>query len=938
MRYFVRFLGVLFFVSRLLALSPGISAQTGNSSTVQGTVTDPPGAVVSGAVVTIHNPVSGLERSATTDAAGNFSFSNVPFNPYHLSIGVTGFAAYAQDVDVRSSVPVELKIVLQLAGSSSTVTVESGSDLLENDSTFHTDVDRTLFEKLPLESASSSVSSLVTLSTPGVAADSNGLFHGLGDHAENSFSVDGQPITDQQSKVFSNQIPIDSIQSLEVISGAPPAEFGDKTSLVIKVTTRSGQGVTTPHGSITASYGAFGTAEAGFDLAYGGEKWGNFIAASGLNSGRFLDGPEFSVMHDKGNEENVFDRVDYQITTSDSVHLNLGYTRSWFQTPNSFDAQLASPWFGVVVANGGLDPNGNVVSPTDQRSKIGTFNIAPTWTRLVNSSTVLTFGAFVRRDQFNYYPSSNPFADLGPSNLQQETASQSRNLTNVGARGEVSWVKGIHNIKAGVTYEQTVLNENDFFGVVDPTLNAVCLNADLTPFTNPGVTSPTQCVGGLLPNVGQGSVAAFVPLLGCYDLTRTAPLPASDGCPGGQTTSTQAQFRGHTDVKQLAMYVQDSITTGNWTFNLGIRGDLYNGLSRATQAEPRLGAAYNIKPTNTVLRLSYARTLETPFNENLILSSLGCLNPAVGALFAQTGEGCTSGTATPLQPGFRNEFHAGFQQAFGKYLVVDGEYIWKYTHNAYDFSILGATPITFPIEWNNSKIPGYAIRASMPNYHGLTALVVMSSVAARFFTPQIGGVGAVPSAVGPFRIDHDEHFNSTAHLQYQPKKNLPWVGFNWRYDSGLVAGPVPCDGGNCAGNQVPGFVDVSGLSPDQQFQAGLFCGGVFATPPSATNPTGTPISTTGSCPSSQYGSKFLKIPAPGTENDDHNPPRVAARSLFDVAIGDDNLFRGDRYKWSLRLQAINITNKEAVYNFLSTFSGTHYVTPRALTAEVGFHF
>jgi outer membrane receptor protein involved in Fe transport len=68
----------------------------------------------------------------------------------------------------------------------------------------------------------------------------------LGDHAENSFSVDGQPITDQQSKVFSNQIPLDSVQSTEVISGPPPAEYGDKTSVVINVTTRSGQGVTTP--------------------------------------------------------------------------------------------------------------------------------------------------------------------------------------------------------------------------------------------------------------------------------------------------------------------------------------------------------------------------------------------------------------------------------------------------------------------------------------------------------------------------------------------------------------------------------------------------------------------------------------------------------------------------------------------------------------------
>ena len=99
-----------------------------------------------------------------------------------------------------------------------------------------------MIDKMPLESASSSLSSIVTLSSPGVSADSNGLFHGLGDHAENSFSVDGQPITDQQSKVFSNQLPSDAVQSLTVIDGAPPAEFGDKTSLVIVATTRSGQG------------------------------------------------------------------------------------------------------------------------------------------------------------------------------------------------------------------------------------------------------------------------------------------------------------------------------------------------------------------------------------------------------------------------------------------------------------------------------------------------------------------------------------------------------------------------------------------------------------------------------------------------------------------------------------------------------------------------
>src|SRR6266481_2935889 len=851
-----------FLFIRSLTLLPSASAQSGGSSTsVTGTVVDPTGAVVANATVEIRNPVSGFGRTAGTDSSGKFTIPNVPFNPYQVTVTGPGFNAYARDIDVRSVVPVNLNITLQVKGSAETVTVEAAGDLLENDPTFHTDVDRDLFDKIPLESQSSSVSSLVTLASPGVAADSNGLFHGMGDHAENSFYVDSQPITDQQSKVFSNQIPADAIQSLEVISGAPPAEYGDKTSLVINVTTRSGQGVTTPHGSVTASYGSFGSVSGGFDMAYGGEKWGNFISVGGLNTGRFLDPPEFSVVHSKGNEENVFDRVDYTLSTADSLHFNFGYTRSWFQAPNSFDAQFAAPWNGLVVDNGGLGPDGNPVGPTDQRAKIGTFNIAPTWNHLISTSSVLTLGFFVRRDVFNYYPSGDPFADLGPSNLQQETVAQDRTLTNAGARASLSWVKGSHNVKAGITYEQTFLRENDGFGIVDPTL--------LPSFGCPNPAIP-QC-------------ATLLPI----DLTQ-----------GGSSFT----FHGRTDVKELSLYVQDTITKGNWSFNLGIRGDLYNGLSKATQAEPRLGIAYNIKPTNTVLRVSYARALETPFNENLVLSSVGCANPVVGALFFASGEGCSnpdgsfSNTPTPIAPGYRNEFHAGFQQAFGKYFVVDAEYLWKYTHGAYDFSIFGATPIFFPISWHNSKIPGYAIRASVPNYHGFSALVVMSSVAARFFEPQLGGVGATPGGQGGvFRIDHDEKFNLTAHLQYQFAKRGPWIGFNWRYDSGLVAGAIPCAGGNCANGPAGSdtVVDTSFISPDQQFQAGLFCGSVRATPT-------TPISPNGLCPANLYGSTFLSIPAPGTENDDHNPPRVALRNLFDTSVGHDNLFHGDRFKWSLR--------------------------------------
>jgi hypothetical protein len=901
----------------LFLLAQLVFAQsTSTSGTVRGTVLDQSGAAVANATIEIANPVSHYTQTVHSGDQGAFQITNVPFNNYHLIASNPGFRPLVEDLDVRSSVPVMLKIDLQVGSASTTVDVfASGGDLVETDSTAHTDVDRGLFDKLPLESSSSSLSSLVTLSTPGVSADSNGLFHGLGDHASNSFSLDGQPISDQQSKVFSNQIPLDAVQSLEVIEGAPPAEYGDKTSLVIVATTRSGLGATTPHGDFTTSYGTFGTANTGFNLAYGGANWGNFISANGLQTGRFLDGPEFQTMHDRGNEENLFDRLDFKLASADTLNLNLGFTRSWFQTPNSYDAQNATAWSGLAADNGGLGPNGLPVGTQDQRSKITTFNVAPVWNHTVNANTVVTLGAFVRQDQYNYYPSDNPFADLSPG-VQSETIGQNRRLTNAGLRASLSYEKGIHNIKIGGVYEQTVITERDRFGIVDPGFNAVCLNADGSADTNPALTSPSQCSGNLQSN------AAYSSILAPYDLTRPATFTGLYG------------YTGHADIKELGLYIEDNITLKNWTFNLGLRGDKYNGITSAGQAEPRVGGAYNIKKTNTVLRVSYARTMETPFNENLVLASNGCNDPVINALETIVqGYACLT---SPLRPSSRNEYHVGLQQAFGRFLVLDAQYIWKYTDRAYDFSVLGNTPITYPIEWAKSKIPGYTIRASVPNYHGLSAFVVMSSVAARFFGPQVSGIGATPTSVGDtsvFRIDHDELFNQTTHLQYQLGKSGPWIGFNWRYDSGLVAGPVPCAGGNCANgpNGTDSIVDFSALTPDQQYEAGLSCAGVKATPT-------TPISPTGLCPASEYTSSLVKIPAAGTENDDHNPPRIASRNLFDVALGDDNLFKGDRYKWSARLTVVNLMDKDALYNFLSTFSGTHYVTPRTITATIGFHF
>jgi hypothetical protein len=671
--------------------APARSQSAGNAGTIFGTVIDPAGAVIANATVTIQNPVSGYSTHATTDSAGQYQFTNLPLNPYHLTISAASFSPTAQDADVRSSVPITLTTTLQLGTASTVVDVTTTSgDLVEADPVGHTDVDRGLFDKIPLESMTSSVSSLVTLASPGVSADSNGLFHGMGDHASNSFSVDGQAITDQQSKVFSNQIPMDSVQSLEVIPGAPSAEYGGKTSLVIVATTRSGLGDSKPTGEVTTSYGSFGSSNVGFNLATGSAKLGNFISANVMNTGRFLDPPEFHGIHDKGNEENLFDRIDYQISNANSVRLNLNYTRSWFQTPNSYDSQYATQW-PVNSAGVPVGPNNLPVGPADQRAQIQTVNLAPSYTHIINTSTVFNAGYYFRRDSFNYYPSNNPFADRGAPDLQQETIAQQRTLANTGLHSDLTYTHGGNNIKAGLTYTQTFLTENFQLGIVDP---------NLVPGL--GCQNPN---GSAIPGT---ACATLQP----YDLTEGGSL---------------YPFHGHTDIKEFAAYGQDAITFGPWSGNFGLRFDQYNGLTVANQVEPRLALSYNIKPSSTILRASYARTLESPFNENLVLASEGCNYAVFAALIP-----CTN---APNRPGFRNDFHAGFQQAMSRYAVISADYVWKYTHTGYDFSVLGATPITFPIGWHNSKIPGYEGRLDIPAIHNFTAQVVFSSVAARFFTP-----------------------------------------------------------------------------------------------------------------------------------------------------------------------------------------------------------
>jgi hypothetical protein len=665
-----------------------------------------------------------------------------------------------------------------------------------------------------------------------VVADSNGFFHPVGDHAQTQFSIDNQPITDQQSRLYSNQISQDAVQSMEVITGVAPAEYGDKSSLVVHIVTKSGLDQAKPTGSASFGYGSFASPTGEVNIGGGSHRLGNFISLSGLRTDRFLDPPELEALHDRGNNVSLFDRFDFRPGTNDTLHLNIQAANSGFDVPNTYDQ----------------------IQQT-QHQKIATFNVAPGYSRVIGSNTLFTANGFVRRDHLTYTPSGDPFDD------RPATVSQDRMLTNFGAKADVAMTMGNHNLKFGGSIGATRLHEQFLLGITDPTDAAFA-----------------------------GEDGAFNQALAPFDLTN-----------GGSPLAYDQSFT----IKQQAGYAQDDIKAGNVTLNLGLRFDHYDGLSSATLVQPRVGVSYAVTKSGTVLRASYGRTMETPYNENLLLSAGYGLNGLFG-----------DGQVVP--PGRRNQVEVGVQQGLGRWLVADFGYFNKRTDNGYDFGVLFNTPIAFPVAWDHSRIDGFTGRINVLEHGGFSAFVVMAHTNAIYSPPGVGGI-LLEQAEGDFRIDHDQKFNATTNVQYVFEKRIgAWAALSWRYDSGLVAGAVGS------------LEDALALTADQQTAIGFFCGGQ-----TASRDVGL---TSADCTSSNFGATRLRIPAEGTADDVTNPPRIAPRHLFDLGLGVDNLLHTDRAKLRVRFSVINLTNKESLYNFLSTFSGTHFVTPRAYQVQLGVTF
>jgi hypothetical protein len=783
-----------------------------SSGTISGRVVGPDGEAIAGVRLFLHNDITGYRSETLSRPDGSFAFYNVPFNPYHLHADLVGFKPYRVTVNVRSVRPVELKVTLELAPVAVTVIVTSGEPAagqLETDtSVSHVDIDRSYIVRAPAPVSSRAIAELIT-ATPGFAMDENGRYHFQGAHSQSEYVIDGQTISDQTGVTFSDSIDPGIAQSMEVIYGNVPAEYGEKVGAVINIATRSGLGKPF-EAELQSGAASFGTFEEGASVTAGSETWGVYANVAGSWSNRFLDPINPDDLHNRGNTERAFLRLDYASPRmTDLLRLTLLAGRTDRQVPNTYTQEAAGQ---------------------DQRVKSSDENLNLGWTHVLSPAATFDLTAFARFSDFHLLSSANDMP---------VTASSDRSLDNYGLTPSIAWVHGAHEIKAGAVIKRFPIGEHFRFGITDPALNDPSsddYNPDLAP----------------------------------YDLTRGGSL---------------FEFAGRRTGTYFATYLEDNVKLRDLTLNLGLRFDL-NDLPRNESAlEPRLGAAYFIRKTRTVLRASYNRILYTPEYENILLSSSA---EAASLVPPIVKESRPLGGGLLLVPCERqNAFMLGIEQALGGFARFDFDLWWRRSSGAGDQDQFLDTGVVFPIAFHAGRLHGWDVRIDLARWHGLQGFLSLGHTRAVYVPPVVGGLFLDQAALesitsGPFLIDHDQALEAQLQVFYDIGKSGVWLGGNVRYDSGLVCDVGPDD--------IASDPDNSWAVPDIVVHGG------------------TPL----------------------------DPNRIRARTVVDLTAGIDLSRHG--LPLSVQFDLLNAFDETGVYNIESVFGGTHVIPPRAFAVHLRYRF
>lgn len=627
-------------------------------------------------------------------------------------------------------------------------------------------------------------------------------------------------------------------QSEYVIDGQT---ISDQTGITFSNSIDPGiaQGIEIIYGNVPAEFGekvgavinlttksGLGTGSAKTEAFAGVSKFATVEGGASVGGGSRTFGYFGSV--DGSKSDRFLDPVNF-----DNLHNRGNTVRGFLRLDEQSADQRNSFRLTTLVGGTRRDvPNNFTQEATaqDQRVRSNDENINVGWQSIVSPSSVMELNAFGRFSKFRLDPSAGD---------TPVTAFSNRSLNNYGITPSISWTNRVNEVKAGINLKRYPIHEHFSFGITDAGLN-------------------------------DPEAADYNPNLAPYDLTR-----------GGSPFVFDAHHTGSYD----AGYIQDNVKFNNLTANLGVRYDSNNLPVKDTAFEPRMGVAYFIRTTKTVLRGSYNRVLYTPEFENILLSSSA---PAAALVPPAVAQSRALGSGELLVHSERqNAWDFGFQQAIGSKLRFDADYWKRKSRGAGDQDQFENTGIVFPLSFASGDFNGWNARLDLASTHGLRGFASVGHTHAIYVPPPTGGLFLDQSAVdsitgGPFLIDHDQKLQAQSALIYDIAATGVWISTNVRYDSGLVTDANPEDLVNDADN-------------------------FFAAP-------------------------YIVVHS-GTDLD---PNRIKSRTIVDFSLGAD--LQKYRIPVSVQADLLNATNRKGLYNIESVFGGTHVTPPRMLAVRLRYAY
>jgi outer membrane receptor protein involved in Fe transport len=402
---------------------------------IRGIVLDPSSLVIPGVAIELTDPLGSVITSAISDAAGRFAFDNVAPGRYLLRTAIAGFDSQTHSVHVTGALPMELTLRLSFR----TITEVFVDEAMRPDvPSTRTSIAGTTLAHLPVRAVARGIQEAVA-TLPGWATEDNGLLHVRGTDDGFLYVVDGVPVYERIDQLSGLPPDLGTIESINVLTGYIPPEFGHKAGGVIELSS------TSPRRAWT---GVMHAQRASDDDTSGGVSIGGplnrrlslTIGAAAQRSARFLDPVHPDNLHNDGRLATGATQLTWARPDADLVRVAAAGGRSVFDVPNSAEQQEAAQ---------------------DQRQEIAQADLAASWQRVWSGSMVSQIAGYVRHSSVQLHGSA------------QDTplfAMADRALARAGILTGLSRRAGSHTLKAGFELQRVSLDEAFVFGVTDEEL------------------------------------------------------------------------------------------------------------------------------------------------------------------------------------------------------------------------------------------------------------------------------------------------------------------------------------------------------------------------------------------------------------------------------------------------------------------------------------